>query len=247
MDEKIYISVRDRQRGDAFVTSITLPASIGKQSGAGNAILLAADYPAISRRHGSIERTAGRLVYRDTSTNGSRVDGQPVRGASMPLGDRFEIEIGPYLLSRIEARPFSLLLTDGSRTELERRDLLEGHGVGVRELAGRLTLTDLNRWSERERTQSIQIRVAGGEIRLGAAGGATKINRRALQKESEGIAPGDVIEHAGHRIEVLGPGVTYSVCGNTACQLLNSHTSEGSCRWCGFHLSSTGAISRVIL
>lgn len=250
MKDKLFIAVRDRKGGDDYVTSVVLPAALGKQRGVGNAILLGAEHTVISRRHGIIERAGAGLVYRDTSTNGSRVNDQSVHRRAIALGPDFQIEIGPYLLSRIIADPFNLVLTDALRGELDRRDLHAGHGVGFRNLDGHAALTDLNRWSERERPHVAVFRLAGKVLQMTtdlAAGAAPAINKRPATRGSQTISTGDVIEHQGHRIEVLRPGAAYTVCGNPACQLLNPHSIEASCRWCGFHLQSTGAISRLVL
>src|SRR3954469_9398940 len=51
----------------------------------------------VSRRHASVEITAGGLLVRDLSTNGTFVEGKRVAGAQpLPFGK--PVKIGPFLL-----------------------------------------------------------------------------------------------------------------------------------------------------
>lgn len=79
-------------RGQRSITLDALPFVLGREARPGQGGQISGTY--LSRRHGLLDRDAqGRLWYRDTSVNGSLLDGAPVRP-----GERRALRIGSLLV-----------------------------------------------------------------------------------------------------------------------------------------------------
>jgi hypothetical protein len=268
MHDKIYLGIKNHDTGDYYVTACSLPAQIGRQHDMRNQVLLDPRYRTISRIHGMIERTSRGFVYTDSSTSGSRVGGLVVRDSRVALSPNFEIEIENYTVSRVEITPFVILSTTGKLDEVQRLEVLPGHGVGVAELdaitrrypdrrptvtapGATLELLDLNRWTNWEietvgrfeLTDNHPVWVMSERPRL-----AVRRNKSPVPKTQERtqLAALDVIEVGPMRFEVLHPHEPRVVCGYERCHLLNPPPLEANCRFCGRHLANAGGFSRIL-
>lgn len=247
MTGRLLIEIEDRLLGEAFVVACTPPVRIGKQNGVGNAILLDKSHETISRSHGVIDMLQGRLSYTDVSSNGSRVDGKHVLRSSVTLSDPFTIEIGPCLLRPARIAPYVLVATNDKLAEIGRAELLPGRGLAIIDAGLQIAFGDLNRWSQRQSTPALQVILSDGAPQAMLDGRlAVTRNRARLPEGVSALAGGDVLGIGDKRIEILAPGESYSLCSNSACHLLNAHAAEANCRWCGYHLAASGAVSRVI-
>ena len=246
----IYIEVEDQLLDERYVVRCLPPIRIGKQSGAGNTILLDQRHDTISRSHGVIEEIQGQLTYSDSSSNGSRVGGADLLRSRVTLPDRFEIRIGPCILRSVNVHPAILVVTDRQMAERSRAELLPGRGLSVLIVGTEIAFGDLNRWSQRQTNSlpalSLKVFDQIPHAVLASEELNATLNRGGMPVGATALKGGDVIGLADRRIEILFPGQSYSVCSNASCQLLNPHGAEANCRWCGFHLAGTGAVSRVI-
>lgn len=249
MTGKLFIEVVDRSLGETFVVACTPPVRIGKQSGIGNAILLDRSHETVSRSHGVIEMHNGRYAYTDVSSNGSRIDGAPILRGRVSLSDMFSIEIGPCLLRPVHTHPFVLVVTDLRLNEIGRAELLPGRGLAIVEASGKVAFADLNRWSQRQSAAALRLSLSHGapQIMLDSGQIEVTLNRGRLPAGASPLSRGDVLGIGDKRIEILKPGENYSLCNNSACNLLNPNNAEANCRWCGYHLAASGAVSRVII
>lgn len=249
MQEKIYLSVKDHETGEHYVTACTLPAQIGRQHDVNNQVLLGWQYKRVSRIHGMIERTPRSFVFTDSSANGSRVGGLVVRDSRVSLSPMFHLEIENYTLSRVEADPFTVLSTDDRLIERQRLDVLPGRGIGVTDTGHGMDMLDMNRWTEQERPVIGRFEVVDGNhywVAVGAAGVKVTRNKAAITQERTPLVSLDVIEVDGTRFELLHPHEQRIVCGYDHCHLLNPPPLEANCRHCGRHLANAGGFSRVL-
>ncbi len=266
MQEKLYIGVKNHATGDYFVTVCSLPAQIGKQHDVNNQVLLDPKYRTISRIHGMIERTTRGFVYTDSSANGSRVGGLVVRDSRVALSPNFQIEIENYTITRVESHGVVILSTNAALKELQTLELLPGRGLGVGEvralnkknphrisavdagMAGH-ELIDLNRWTEWELPLVGHLEVVDQQPVWVASERATanvRKNKSPVTQPRTPLAPLDVLEIDGTRLEILTRHERRIVCGYDRCHLLNSPPLEANCRFCGHHLANSGGFSRIV-
>ncbi|HXU74206.1 MAG TPA: ATPase, T2SS/T4P/T4SS family, partial [Polyangia bacterium] len=74
----------------------------------------------VSRKHASIEITAGGLVVRDLSTNGTFVEGKRVNGNGQPLPFGKPVKIGPFVLRFRLPAPTGPIATRTAAGEVKR-------------------------------------------------------------------------------------------------------------------------------
>jgi hypothetical protein len=248
MLEKIYLGVKDHDTGEYYVAACTLPVQIGRKDGVNNQLLLGYDKKPVSRIHGMIERTARGFVYRDSSSNGSRVAGQFLKDSRVALSPVFQIEVGNYTISRIDLQPFMVLATDDRLIERQRLEILPGRGIGVTPAGSGYDLVDLNRWTEWDKPVIGHFEAAEQRPVWVATNTALPMrrNKSPVTQERTQLEALDVITVGSMRFEILHPHEPRIVCGGDDCHLLNRPPLEANCRHCGRHLGNTGGFSRVL-
>jgi hypothetical protein len=268
MHEKVYLAIKNHDTGEYCVVACTLPAQIGRQHGMQNQVLLDPKYRTISRIHGMIERTSRGFVYTDSSTSGSRVGGLVVRDSRVALPQNFEIDIENYTVSRVELTAFVVLSTTDKLDEVQRFEVLPGHGVGLAEtsaikrrypdrklivepLGAGLEMIDLNRWTDWdietigrfELSDQAPVWVNGERSRPTVRRNKSPVPQTQTRTA---LAALDVVEVGAMRFEILHPHEPRVVCGYERCHLLNPPPLEANCRFCGRHLANAGGFSRLL-
>ncbi len=248
MLEKIYLGVKDHETGDYYVSACTLPVQIGRKDGVNNQILLGYDKKPVSRIHGMIERTARGFVYRDSSSNGSRIGGLAVKDSRVALSPVFQIDIGSYTISRVDQQPFLVLSTDDRLIERQRLEVLPGRGIGVTAAGRGYDMIDLNRWTEWDKPivghfENVEQRAVWVATDRSVQ---MRRNKSPITQERNVLETLDVVFIDKMRFEILHPHEPRIVCGGDDCHLLNRPPLEANCRYCGRHLGNTGGFSRVL-
>ena len=251
MHDKLLIGVLDRTTNDYYVTACTAPIQIGKQHDVGNQILLDPKYQGVSRVHGVIEQGAHGYVYADKSKNGSQVSGILIRNSRSALGRGFEIRVENYTLSEVELAPMVVLQSDAQSKVVGQMELLPGRGIGLKYSRQGMRLSNLNHWTEWSDFPMAHFEMDGGNAFLvfsdEKAIGEARINKARPSGLRHPIHASDVAEISNQRFEIHNPDEPSLVCGNAACNLLNPHTYEANCKWCGHHLGATSRETRVIV
>lgn len=250
MGKRIHIEVFDSLTNDRFVKAGALPFQIGKQHEVGNAILLDPKHTKISRIHGVVEDVGGALVYRDKSSNGTRMNGRLLSREACPFVQGDVLKIENYVLQIVHLTPIVIFQTTQSLRNLGSRELLPGQGIAIRGKFSELSLHDLDDWTERHRDNLARICLSGPSIlfhMVQSWSGAPLIVNKSPRAEIEiALNLFDVFEFHGNRFEILKLGEAKIVCGSPGCNLLNPLSYEDNCRWCGRHLTASGGHTRII-
>ena len=246
MPKPEFIEVLDTRTGSTFVTRLKVPLTIGRRPAGPNIVLLDPADKTISSQHGVIEQIQGGLVYRDTSTNGTVINGRRIKTSFEVLGDTFEIRIRSYRISPVSASPLLISHVSPQNMISEYAELLPGNYVSLLPLVGGRRLIAIQTHVEPNARAIADFIHRGTSIHVSrAAGVAITINNREAGGDRIDVKAGDVVTLDRERIEILTHDTHRIVCGYAACRLLNPPQIHALCKWCGHDLANANSVSRV--
>ena len=257
MSRVISLEVLDRLTGERRIERCGLPVEVGKQPEGEHRVTLAPHYHTVSRRHGRLEDEGGRLIYVDSSSNGSTIGGLLLKGGRRHLAKGDAIQIENYTIRVIEAAPLRIKHTTALLADLGDLTLSPGEVVDIAATpAGlRMMVAPVGQAAgQGDVADSSQTPAA--RFTIGESGVAVEVLDPALVTTlsvNRARPPGathqarlkDVVGLGADRFEILQPDMPKIVCGNAACHLLNDLPFEENCTWCGFYLAASGSFTRV--
>lgn len=248
MSDRIKLEIFDRKTGERRIEETSLPAEIGKSPGGPNRIVLAADRPTISRSHGRFERRGDELRFVDTSSNGTTVGAERIKGIECRIRPEDEITIEDYAIRVVVEQTIALKLTDMKLTQLADKRVAAGGACIVTRDVGAFALQRPDELDDSAGSTVLELSFDGAAVSIDPKAGADvpeiRINNRTVSLPAR-ASPGDVILVGDNRIEVLRSGQEKIVCGNTSCHLMNDLPFEENCVWCGYYLAASGSFTRV--
>ena len=248
MSDGIKLEVHDHKTGVRRTEEADLPIEIGKSPGGPNRIILAADRQTISRSHGRLERHGADLTYIDTSSNGTTVGGQLIKGGQCRVDAGDLITIEDYAIRIVGQEAVTLKLTDAKLAQLSDIRVATDESCVVVGDGGSLSFRKGDADNGVSDAAILELSFDGAaftvDSNLDADAPEILINNRAVNLPAR-ASPGDVLLVGQDRIEVLRGGQEKIVCGNPSCHLLNDLPFEENCVWCGYYLAASGSFTRV--
>ena len=246
MPKPEFIEVMDTRTGSAFVARLRVPLAIGRRPSGTNVVLLDPADKTISSQHGVIEHIQGGLVYRDTSTNGTMVNGRRIKNSFEVLGPEFEIGIRGYRIGPASASPLLISHVSTQNTISEYAELMPGNCVTLLPPGSGRRLCSLRVNDGAEARPIANFFHRGASVHLSRANGVgMAINNRETASDRIDVKAGDVVTLDRERIEILTRDTHRIVCGYDACRLLNPPQIHALCKWCGHDLANANSVSRI--
>lgn len=248
MSNEIKLEIHDRKTGDRRIEEAELPVEIGKSPSGPSRIVLAADRQTVSRSHGRLELRDANLTYIDTSSNGTTVSGQLIKGGERRVGAGDLIAIEDYAIRILSQLAITLKLTDAKLAQLSDMRVGTDQSSVVTRVGDALALHKGDAGDGLSDTAILELSFDGAAVTVEAKNDAdgldVRINNRAVDLPAQ-ASPGDVVSVGQNRIEILSVGQEKIVCGNPSCHLLNDLPFEENCVWCGYYLAASGSFTRV--
>ncbi len=247
MSDGIKLDIHDRKTGDRRIENTGLPVEIGKSPSGANGIVLGDDRPTVSRRHGRIERRGAELRYIDTSSNGTTIDGQLIKGGERTIEAGELIFIEDYAIQIVGQETVSLKCTDAQLAPLADLRIATDESCLVCQDGETFTLK--KKVADQDGADVVLEMSFDGavflvESRSDENAPEVRLNNRSVNLPARANL-GDVVTIGANRIELLGGGQQKIVCGNPECHLLNDLPFEENCVWCGYYLAASGSFTRV--
>ena len=231
-----YLHILDRSSGDSFIVRLRLPLHFGRNPSGPHVVQLDPTMKVISSAHGVMTDDGGVLVYSDTSTNGSLVGNMLLRKASMPLPDKFTLQIGAYVVTPTRTAGFMVTLI-GSDGCVSHADACRGGEVSLVEAGPGVRLAPVGRFDPRPEGIIVSFRIEARSAQMMRSQQArVTVNGVKCTEFSREINPNSVVIANGHRVEFLRSDQRVRVCGNGACRLLTEQPLQHECKWCGHAL-----------
>ncbi len=246
MPKPEFIEVLDTRTGSAFVARLRAPLAIGRRPSGTNVVLLDPTDKTISSQHGIIEQIQGGLVYRDTSTNGTVVQGQRIKNSFEVLGDDFEIRIRSYRIRPVSTSPLLISYVSPQNTVAEFAELMPGNCVSLLPPGPLRRLISIQAAVEPNAQAIAHFVHRGTSVHVSPAKGiGIAVNNRQVSGSRIEVKAGDVVTLDRERIEILTHDMHRIVCGFDSCRLLNPPQIHALCKWCGHDLANVNSVSRV--
>lgn len=246
MPKPDFIEVVDTRTGSTFVLRLEVPLSIGRRPTGSAVVILDPADKTISSQHGVIEHIQGGLIYRDTSTNGTVIQGKRIKNSFEVLGDAFEIGIRNYRIRPVAANPLLVCFISVQNTVSEYAELMPGNYVSLMPPTGKRRLIRIQANMEPNARAIANFIHRGASIYLSRGDGhGVAINNRDAASDQIEVKAGDVVTIGGERVEILTHDMNRIVCGHATCRLLNPPQIHALCKWCGHDLANTNSVSRI--